>query len=110
MGPLDGRSYISTSPMAACKVPTDSPPLVSCVPANEGCICVLHHGSSSSCVARVNGRHTQSGGGGGGRGGGGGGAGGGGCLGKCEDPREVDACIMRVGSWWSIQCNAVLFP
>jgi len=36
--------------------------------------------------------------------------GGGGCIGKCEDPREVDACIMRVGSWWSIQCNAVLFP
>ena len=58
MGPLDGRSYISTSPMAACKVPTDSPPPVSCVPANEGCICVLHHGTSSS-VARVNRRHTQ---------------------------------------------------
>jgi hypothetical protein len=31
-------------------------------------------------------------------------------LGECEDPREVDACVMRVGGWWSIQYNAVLFP
>jgi hypothetical protein len=28
---------------------------------------------------------------------------GGGGLGKCEDPRAVDVCIMRVGGWWSIE-------
>jgi len=52
---------ISSSHMAACKVPADAPPRVSCVPVNKGCICVLHHGTSSS-VARGNRSNTRLGG------------------------------------------------
>jgi len=34
----------------------------------------------------------------------------GGVGGNVKTPREVDACMMRVGSWWSMRRNAVLFP